>query len=67
MSGQPFSLAIAGIARGLGWVRALLAAFRQGKEEWTPTDFWRLMLIVRFPFGCVFLALLPIAVFSLVQ
>ncbi len=67
MNGQPFLLAIAGIAAGFAGFAGLVAAFRRGEEEWTAVDLWRLRLIVRFCFSAVFLALVPIALFAFIN
>jgi hypothetical protein len=66
MPGQPFLLTVAGLALSVAGFAGLMAAFRRD-ASWTPTDLWRLRGIVRLSFLCMFLALAPVPIFTLVQ
>jgi len=66
MPGQAFLLTVAGLALSVAGFAGLMAAFRRD-ASWTPTDLWRLRGIVRLSFLCMFLALVPVPVFALVQ
>jgi hypothetical protein len=67
MSSQSYLLSIAGMAAGFAGFAGLVSAFRRGGEEWTSTELWRLRLIVRFCFSAVFLAVVPIPLFALIN